>query len=296
MAGMSFGSYNAPANAGQIGQRRVDPLTGRVSTYGQTATPGGGTRGGINYGFDWKDTGEIDSGWSSEQARTRADQDRALANSRETDDFRRQEMIDNEDRQRYNNERDDAAGKEAHARERQRILDAERARLAALIEAGGGGGGGGGTGGGGGAVPITTGGGTPLPPEGQPVVPPGPGYDVAAEAATYGRAKERTGQSLQAALKGLKGAMASRGIGGSGIEGAATSNLFGMGVGELAETDRTMAEGSASRAYSAGERDKDRSFQSNESRLDREQRERDRIAQSQAARLSQLMQLYGSMY
>lgn len=109
--------------------------------------------------------------------------------------------------------------------------------------------------------------------------------DLASENAGYGRAKERTGLAMQSALKGLRGAMASRGISGSGIEATGTASVYGGGVGDLAETDRQMAEQGAGRAFTA-----------NQSALDRAEQARQANMQNQSQRLSQLISLYGSAY
>lgn len=109
--------------------------------------------------------------------------------------------------------------------------------------------------------------------------------ELAAENASYGRAKERTGLAMQGALKGLRGVMASRGIGGSGIEASETGKVFSGGLGELADTDRQMAEQGATRAFTAGQ-----------AGLDRAEKAREYDQDAQARRLSQLISAYGSMY
>jgi hypothetical protein len=85
--------------------------------------------------------------------------------------------------------------------------------------------------------------------------------DPAADRAQYGKAKERIGLALQSALRGLRESMASRGIGGSGIEGQEMGDLFASGLGQLADTDRQLAEQRAGRAFTAGQSDTDRVIQ-----------------------------------
>lgn len=119
-----------------------------------------------------------------------------------------------------------------------------------------------------------------------PAAVEGPSPDeLAAENAGYGRAKERTGLAMQSAMKGLRGAMASRGIGGSGIEATEMGNVFAGGVGDLAETDRTMAEGAAGRSFTRNEANKDRAESAR--RYDQD---------AAARRVSQLLSVYGSAY
>ena len=67
---------------------------------------------------------------------------------------------------------------------------------------------------------------------------PSPLEDAEADAALWGRARERTGQTMQGGIAALQGLMAQRGISGSGIEGELTGQLVGRGVGELGEFER----------------------------------------------------------
>lgn len=125
-------------------------------------------------------------------------------------------------------------------------------------------------------------------PSGTTTPPPVEGAspeELAAENAGYGRAKERTGLAMQSAMKGLRGAMASRGISGSGIEASGMADVYGGGVGALAETDRTMAEGSAQRSFTRNEANKDRAESGR--RYDQD---------AAARRMSQLISVYGSAY
>lgn len=97
---------------------------------------------------------------------------------------------------------------------------------------------------------------------------PSPSYDPAADRATYGAAKERTGLATQAALRALRESLNQRGLvdqGGrnSGIEAELTQGLIRGGLGELANTDRQLAETGAQRQYDAGQRDIDRTIDVN---------------------------------
>jgi hypothetical protein len=121
-------------------------------------------------------------------------------------------------------------------------------------------------------------------------------YDRAAEAASYGRAKERTGLAAQAAMKGLRGQMSRRGIGGSGLEGEATGRLFEAGLGDLAETDRTLAEGAAGRAFTAEQANTDRRIGQTHYNTDLERWYQDANIDAQGRRMSLLAQIYGSYY
>ena len=117
------------------------------------------------------------------------DTDRALESSRYTDNFRRQELLDNQGRQSAQDASDFA--RERFVRGREDLL-----RLTGEGE-GSGAGGGSGSGGGGQAPPIA-----------------GPSD---ADRAYYTRAKESTGRSMSSALKGLAAMMQRRNISGSGI-------------------------------------------------------------------------------
>lgn len=92
----------------------------------------------------------------------------------------------------------------------------------------------------------------PAPPELPPIVEATPEpYNPAAERAAYGRAKERTGLATQSAMRSLRESMGQRGISGSGIEAEETGKLTRAGLGELADTDRALAEGQSMRSYEA---------------------------------------------
>lgn len=73
--------------------------------------------------------------------------------------------------------------------------------------------------------------------------------DAAQQAATYGAAKERTGNALQAAMRGLQSQLASRGLTGTSIDADRSAQLFGSGLTDLANTDRQQAEQDASRLF-----------------------------------------------
>jgi hypothetical protein len=121
-------------------------------------------------------------------------------------------------------------------------------------------------------------------------------YDRAAEAASYGRAKERTGMAMQAAMKGLRGSMARRGIGGSGIEAERTGGLYEAGLGQLGEADRTLAEAAAGRAYDSEQRNVDRRNRNEEYNADLDLQYENQRIDAQNRRMSLLTQIYGSFY
>lgn len=77
----------------------------------------------------------------------------------------------------------------------------------------------------------------------------GTGAPLSADAAVRGRAQERTGLATQSALRQLREIMASRGMGGSGLEAHETGRLVASGLGDLAETDRQQAEAGAARSF-----------------------------------------------
>lgn len=89
-------------------------------------------------------------------------------------------------------------------------------------------------------------------------------YDAAAENASYAAARERTGLAMQAALKGLHSSLAQRGIVGSGIDADKTADVYSGGLGDLAATDRQLAEQRADRAFTAEQSNTDRIIGQNE--------------------------------
>lgn len=115
-------------------------------------------------------------------------------------------------------------------------------------------------------------------------------YDDAADRAAYGKAKESTGLATQSALKALREQLNSRGLGeGSGLEGEMTTGLIRGGLGQLADTDRALAAGSAQRAYSANQADTDRIISQNEFNASG-------IPSYQLSKWSLLAQLAGQLY
>lgn len=119
----------------------------------------------------------------------------------------------------------------------------------------GSGGSGSSSGGSGGGSPVKTG---PMPPrvgapgqvqrEGDVSIPGSAaglgGLDEAgkaAQSAVFGRAKDRAGQVASSALSGLRSALASRGMLGSGIETQGTVDAAMQGAGILADTNREEA-------------------------------------------------------
>lgn len=115
------------------------------------------------------------------------------------------------------------------------------------------------------------------------------GYSPSADAATYGRAKDNTGLALTAAQKGLDEAMNRRGIFGSGIHAANLEDLYAAGLGDLAETDRQLAEGTADRGFRSSEAALGRSWESGE-------RAADRAAGLATSKLQAILNLYGMVY
>lgn len=96
-------------------------------------------------------------------------------------------------------------------------------------------------GGGGGATvprPVVAG----EAPSGVSMPPADPTVGAQAEAAVFGRAKDKVGQSLRGLMKSLEHRMASRGITGSGIEGAETADILSGGLGQLADVATTQAQ------------------------------------------------------
>lgn len=141
--------------------------------------------------------------------------------------------------------------------------------------------------------PVAPGGGAGVgvPPAstGSPMSP----YDMAAENAAYGTAKEHTGNEAQAALKGLRATMAQRGIGGSGIEASNTRGIFEGALGEQANTDRSLAENRANRVYGAEQSNKAAAEERRKFDLTFRQSEQSRIANEQSQRLAALLQAAG---
>lgn len=134
-------------------------------------------------------------------------------------------------------------------------------------------------------IPITTsgGGGTP--------------YDQRAENAAYGAAKERTGMATQSALKALREQLNSRGLGeGSGLEGEMTTGLIRGGLGELASTDRQLAEARANRAFTAGQSDTDRTISQNEFNAGLQDKALSGIPSFNLSKWGLLAQLAGMLY
>ena len=116
-------------------------------------------------------------------------------------------------------------------------------------------------------------------------------YDRAAEAAIYGRGKERTGQAMQAALRGLSSQMAARGITGSGIEGDKIAEVFSAGLGELGDLDTQLAHEAAGRAFEGEQLNVDRRNTTNQFNAELERWYQQAQADQQRQRLSMLAQL-----
>lgn len=124
-------------------------------------------------------------------------------------------------------------------------------------------------------------------------------YDMAAERAGYGAAKERIGMAMQRALQGLKAAMAQRGIRGSTIERAGLENVFGGGLSDLAGVDRQLAENRADRAFTAEQTDLTRADRGREFDASFGQTEASRKQDAAMANLDRILRLYsmrGGLY
>lgn len=121
-------------------------------------------------------------------------------------------------------------------------------------------------------------------------------FNPAAESAAYGEAKERAALNTKAGMRSLREAMASRGIGGSGIEGGEMEKLYAAGQSDVAQADRDYIKQEAAAQYNADEALRERKMQETEFganfAADQAQRQRD----AQALKLSQLLSVYGSMY
>lgn len=74
-----------------------------------------------------------------------------------------------------------------------------------------------------------------------------------AQAAVFGRAKDRAGQIARSALTGLRSALAERGVLGSGMEAQATGDVALQGAGMIADTSREEAIQEARRGERARE-------------------------------------------
>lgn len=91
-----------------------------------------------------------------------------------------------------------------------------------------------------------------LPPR---ELPPSQADRTAAEAAAYGRAKDRIGLNAQAGLRAMQGLMAARGISGSGIEAALSEGTVGAALGQLGEVARDQAITGLQRDWAVEDRD-----------------------------------------
>lgn len=89
-----------------------------------------------------------------------------------------------------------------------------------------------------------------------PQVAPPPRTDfTAANAAMFGRAKDRIGQIGQGAMKTLQSRMSRRGLAGSGIEGAEMGELVDQTRGELGDVVRDQTIADVNRNASLDDRD-----------------------------------------
>jgi hypothetical protein len=121
-------------------------------------------------------------------------------------------------------------------------------------------------------------------------------YEMDAERSAYGAAKERVGQSTQAAMRGLREQMARRGLTGSGIEGEGLTNLFRGGLGELANADRQMVGERAGRAFTAEQANTDREINQRQYNTGSVNRAREYESSDFLARMGLIAQLQRMMY
>lgn len=77
----------------------------------------------------------------------------------------------------------------------------------------------------------------------------------AAEAAEFGRAKDRVGQATQGLMRAIRGTAQRRGISGSSIEGNMAAQALGRGHGELGEVIRDQAISTLRRGQDIEDRD-----------------------------------------
>jgi hypothetical protein len=99
---------------------------------------------------------------------------------------------------------------------------------------------------------MSSGGGGDLPPISR--VPVGPEGEDVASALAFGRAKDQAGQATRGLLKSVRHNMASRGIGGSGIEGAASMDVLAGGADRVANAGLAEAIARVQRAQSVNDR------------------------------------------
>jgi hypothetical protein len=146
-----------------------------------------------------------------------------------------------------------------------------------------------GSGGGGTAAPAGGGGGTA---GGSADVSP---YDMAAESAAYGSAKDQIGNEGASALRGLRNYMNARGIGGSGIEAHGAQGVFGQMQQALGSTDRQLAENRAGRVFDAQQGGLQRAETAREFNVSADQNAAALQADIMAKRLAAILQV-GSLY
>lgn len=133
---------------------------------------------------------------------------------------------------------------------------------------------------------------SPFEPSQTPITTSSPTDRGAHERATYGAAKERTGLALQSALRGLRESLSSRGIGaGSGIEGAATADLYAQGLNALAGTDRQLASEGSQRDYETAEQNTDRTIGQQQFNANQRTRANESYQDNQSRALNMLLQI-----
>lgn len=121
-------------------------------------------------------------------------------------------------------------------------------------------------------------------------------YDEAAQSAQYGAAKERTGLAMQAAMRGLMANLQRRGISGSGIDADKTGDIYAGGLGQLAATDRQMAEEASDRAFTSEQSNTDRTIRQNTTNADYTERQRILKAQEWEKKLEMISRLTSLKY
>lgn len=138
-------------------------------------------------------------------------------------------------------------------------------------------------------------------------MPSGTAFDPAAEAAIYGKAKEKIGQQGSAALRSLRNALGARGISGGGSERALTSGIYDKMQGELSDTDRAIATDSANKAWQAEQMNSEQGFEAGQANAARNEQVQEfnataknaaalQAQQLQNSRISQLIAAFGSLY
>ncbi len=113
--------------------------------------------------------------------------------------------------------------------------------------------------------------------------------DANAERANFGRAKEQVGLAAQAAVRGLRGVLSTRGQLGSGVEGAGMSRIMSAGANNLGEVSRALAEGRTGREHSFYDNQRARNTQTQQFNVTQLNTRAGMQAQAQQQRLRDLL-------